>query len=348
MQRFLSCINREKAESYAASLHILLCLQRRKCIVGTYVTDPAQFICLEADTRTILATTLQPWLVSSPVLTLVLLAGAAASTYKNNDLRDLGSTLDEIEQMAVGCVRRTDVVVRCDVHCCAVVLLGAEREGALCVVNRLRRRLEGCDTARYPLLVGLAAAPEQATEPDALIRLACLTSACLIPPKEGGNVPWDVAGSLELPDVLTLPQTSDDSGESSRVIRLLDAGEQSNHEQAMTVNHRKLSRGSRESLQAAPFARARARALGIPYLDPPQRIPNRLRNLLSKDVMQQLQCFPVGRERNSLTVALADPTDRGVLRQLEQITGMNIFPVMTDPEVFKALAQPGRSRHASK
>lgn len=316
--------------------------------MGTDVMDPAQFICLEADTRATLANTLQPWLVSSPLLTLVLLAGVPASACENNDLRGLASTLDEIEHMAVGCVRRTDVVMRCDVHCCALVLPGAERAGALCVVNRLRRRLEGCDTARYPLLVGLAAAPEQATERDALIELACLPSACLVPPKEGRNIPWDVVGSLELPDVMTLPQAGDDSPTSSRVIRPFDSGDPSNHERAVAVNHRRFSRETRESLQAAPFARARARALGIPYLAPPQQIPIRLRNLLSKEVMQQLQCLPVGRDRNSLTVALADPTDRGVLRQLEQITGMTIFPVMTDPDVFKALAQHSRPRRSQQ
>jgi hypothetical protein len=96
------------------------------------------------------------------------------------------------------------------------------------------------------------------------------------------------------------------------------------------------------------FARARARALGVPYLSPPQHIPSSVRNLLPLEVMRQFQCLPIGRDRNSLTVALADPTDRGALHRLEEITGLTIFPVMTDPEALEALARPVRSRRSSQ
>ncbi len=91
-------------------------------------------------------------------------------------------------------------------------------------------------------------------------------------------------------------------------------------------------------------ARARARALGVPYLSPPQHIPMSVRRLVPPEVMQQYRCLPVGRNRKALTVALADPTDTGALLCLEQVTGLTIFPVMTDPEALEHLTRFPRPR----
>jgi hypothetical protein len=98
--------------------------------------------------------------------------------------------------------------------------------------------------------------------------------------------------------------------------------------------------GERGSASPEMFARARARALGVPYIAPPHHIPGSVRNLLPAEVMRQLQCLPIGRDRSGLTVALADPTDRGALERLKQLTGLTIFPVMTDPDALESLAKP--------
>lgn len=314
--------------------------------MGTEVTVSSDPICLETSARASLASAIAPWLASSSLLTLVLLTGKSVFPDADSASGDLRVVLDEVEQLAVACIRRTDVVVRSAEYCCALVLLGAELSGALCVVNRLRRRLEGCDTLGYSLLVGLAAAPEQATDIDTLITLACQPSVCLVPSHEGYHAPLDVVGSMELPDVLTLPRSGDGFSRSDGMIRQREVGGQPDRRPAPLANRRWPSARPQDSHQTATFVQARARALGIPYLAPPQRIPNNLRNLLPQRVMQQLQCFPVGRDRNSLTVALVDPADRGVLHQLEQITGLRIFPVMTDPAIFKTLARPAHVRRS--
>lgn len=316
--------------------------------MGRDLTESVSPICLETDARNILRNTLQPLLVALSSLTLVLLAGDVVAACERGSLHDAQSALDAVEHMTLAGVRRTDMVVRCAANCCALVLMGAQTEGALCVINRLRRRMEGWNRGGYSLLIGLAAAPAQATEVDGLIELACRSSARLVPPEEEGDTTWDVLGTMELPDVLTLPRLEDESSRRHTVIRQFELDRQPSPEPELTVHRRKLSRQPRRSLPPAAFVQARARALGIPYLALPQQIPSSVRNLLPQEVMQQLQCLPIGRDRNSLTVALADPTDSGVLRQLEQITGMTIFPVMTDPDVLKSLAQPAHSRRVSR
>lgn len=82
-----------------------------------------------------------------------------------------------------------------------------------------------------------------------------------------------------------------------------------------------------------------ARKLGIPYLSLlPRSIAPHLSQIISPALAAELQCLPVGSERNTLTVALSDPTDKQTLKLLHQRTGMRIFPVLMHPlELQKAL-----------
>jgi hypothetical protein len=74
-----------------------------------------------------------------------------------------------------------------------------------------------------------------------------------------------------------------------------------------------------------------AQDMGIPYLPfLPPRISTRLRRLVTPALAQELQCYPLGRERNTLTVAMVDPCDQQTLARLEHITGLHIFPVLAD------------------
>lgn len=86
-----------------------------------------------------------------------------------------------------------------------------------------------------------------------------------------------------------------------------------------------------------------AKKLGIPYLTfLPARPPRRVRQVVSARLARELRCYPVGRERNMLTVAMLNPQDHLALERLRQETGLLIFPVLTHPEALdSALEQLG-------
>jgi hypothetical protein len=86
---------------------------------------------------------------------------------------------------------------------------------------------------------------------------------------------------------------------------------------------------------------ALARKLGIPYLTLlPGKLPEDLQQLVDPQLALELGCYPIGRERNMLTVAMLNPQDRSTLERLRQETGLHIFPVLTHPRALEtALAQ---------
>ncbi|GCE13901.1 hypothetical protein [Tengunoibacter tsumagoiensis] len=82
-----------------------------------------------------------------------------------------------------------------------------------------------------------------------------------------------------------------------------------------------------------------SRQLGIPYVaNLPRRLPNKVKRLVALQLAQELCCYPLGLERDHLTVAMGNPPDPNVLMRLTQITGMQIFPVLAHPlEINQAL-----------
>lgn len=77
---------------------------------------------------------------------------------------------------------------------------------------------------------------------------------------------------------------------------------------------------------------ALARKLGIPYLSLlPQKLPAGVQRLVNPSLAQELRCFPIGRERNMLTVAMLNPQDNEALNRLHEETGLLIFPVLAHP-----------------
>jgi hypothetical protein len=79
-----------------------------------------------------------------------------------------------------------------------------------------------------------------------------------------------------------------------------------------------------------------ARKLGIPYLTLlPRNLPQGLQHLVNPKLAQELRCYPLGRERNMLTVAMLNPEDRSALDRLKQETGLHIYPVLTHPEALQ-------------
>jgi hypothetical protein len=78
---------------------------------------------------------------------------------------------------------------------------------------------------------------------------------------------------------------------------------------------------------------ALARKLGIPYLKLlPRKLPREVRRLVRPELAQELHCYPIGRERDTLTVAVADPQDSQMFDRLRKETGLRIFPVLAHPQ----------------
>jgi Type II secretion system (T2SS), protein E, N-terminal domain len=74
-----------------------------------------------------------------------------------------------------------------------------------------------------------------------------------------------------------------------------------------------------------------ARRLGVPYVPLlPRKLPARIQRLVSPTLAQELHCFPIGRDRDILTVAMSNPQDRSALERLRAETGLNIFPVLAN------------------
>lgn len=84
-----------------------------------------------------------------------------------------------------------------------------------------------------------------------------------------------------------------------------------------------------------------ARKLGVPYLTLlPRKVPRSVQQIVNARLAQELRCFPVGRERNTLTVAMSNPQDHSILERLHRETGLRIFPVLTHPDALeRALKQ---------
>jgi hypothetical protein len=79
----------------------------------------------------------------------------------------------------------------------------------------------------------------------------------------------------------------------------------------------------------------------VPFMKLPAALPKRLQQLVPHQVALQLRCVPVGREQRCITIAMADPLDREKTRRLQEITGMNIFPVACREEELAALLAAG-------
>jgi hypothetical protein len=313
---------------------------KEKLFVGTDMTETVDPLSFEPAECGALACALQPLLASASLLTLVLLSGPVPCEDAGELSCEVRATLDELEQIARSGIRRTDVVLRCGEYQCALMLLGSETSGALRVMNRLFRHLERWKAGPLPFQIGLASAPDEATESQALIRLALQRSSRLVPPADDDLAGLETVGAGSMPDVPPAEYRRASAG----AFRYLGPMNIPAREPAVSEGRQRSAREKSVARPVETFVQARARALGVPYLPAPQRIPSSVRNLLPPEVMQQLRCLPVGRDRNSLTVALVDPTDRSVLRRLEQLTGLTIFPVMTDPDVLESLARPVRSR----
>ena len=83
------------------------------------------------------------------------------------------------------------------------------------------------------------------------------------------------------------------------------------------------------------------RTSGIPFMQLPSRLPQRLKHLIPYQLACELRCAPVGRDHNRLTVAMAHPTDIHAINLLRLATGMVIFPVACEVLALDSLLTHG-------
>jgi hypothetical protein len=85
--------------------------------------------------------------------------------------------------------------------------------------------------------------------------------------------------------------------------------------------------------------RLRALSLGVPFLHLPPALPPECVGALSLELARELRAVPVGRTATALTIALDTRWSSRTLFRLRAATGLEIFPVLTQPdELDRALA----------
>jgi MshEN domain len=103
-----------------------------------------------------------------------------------------------------------------------------------------------------------------------------------------------------------------------------------------TRKHAKVSQSQHAKDEVDEELPVLARKLGIPYLTfLPRKLPHSLQHLVNPKLAQELRCYPLGRERNMLTVAMLNPEDHSALDRLKQETGLHIFPVLAHPQALQ-------------
>jgi type II secretion system (T2SS) protein E len=104
----------------------------------------------------------------------------------------------------------------------------------------------------------------------------------------------------------------------------------------VTRKHAAVVRGKQTEDEMAEELPVLARKFGIPYLTLlPRKLPHGLQHLVNPKLAHELHCYPLGRERNMLTVAMLNPEDHSVLDRLKQETGLHIYPVLTHPHALQ-------------
>jgi Type II secretion system (T2SS), protein E, N-terminal domain len=104
----------------------------------------------------------------------------------------------------------------------------------------------------------------------------------------------------------------------------------------VTRKHAVVACGKQAEDEMAEELPVLARKLGIPYLTLlPRKLPQGLQHLVNPQLAHELHCYPLGRERNMLTVAMLNPEDHSVLDRLKQETGLHIYPVLTHPHALQ-------------
>jgi len=80
-----------------------------------------------------------------------------------------------------------------------------------------------------------------------------------------------------------------------------------------------------------------SRRRGIPSMDIPVNLPKpEVARLIPLEVARELMAVPLAMEEEVLTVAMASPDDRESIETLVEITGYQVFPVLSPPEQLES------------
>lgn len=214
-------------------------------------------------------------------------------------------------------VRQTDSVYVLD-STCYFLLLGANIEGGSIVCNRLWDallwRVHNISDGEILRPRGMSIGYSAFSAPSAYPQAYEDASECVQAAREVRQH-FKVHTERKRPGTRT-PRTIDDSLPSTHV----SYGEQGT-----------LSTSGAQEVE--PDMSVLARKLGIPYLSLiPRKKRAQIQQLIALELAQELRCYPLGRERGMLTVAVADPQNSSVLERLRRETGLHIFPVLTQPQ----------------
>lgn len=241
--------------------------------------------------------------------------------------QDAECALGYLAERLTPTVRRTDAIEIDGGSALAIVLPGAEREGARAVYQRLRDLLAPAPLpGDAPFVLGLSyatGAEEWSSEcaldaalGDACVPRALVTLGLPVDYRErrwlGVPTPAAPCGGWRA-EALPTPEApvKAASRRSGRHLRLVCSA----------------APDERPAL-ANEALRERARALGVPYVQLPEVLPVGCGDVLSPELARELGAVPIGRSRTTLTVAMYNPQDVPAVLRLRAATGLAIFPVL--------------------
>lgn len=241
-------------------------------------------------------------------------------------------------------VRRSDTIELDAQSALAIVLHSADQEGVHAVFQRLRDLLS---TPALPddrtVAISIGYATQSADQPaesgsehtiantirDAWKPRVLLSVAC-------ADVPAHAA--LYAGEPISRPANPETCGPVTAVRAGAGAA------RASRQSHLRLVAFETPGAPVDESLRARARALGVPFVQLPARLPASCRSAIAPELARELHAVPIGRSRSILTVAMHDPSDSAAVLRLRSATGLAIFPVLAaSDELERALRQIARA-----
>jgi len=212
-------------------------------------------------------------------------------------------------------IRHGDAIETDGTRALVVILPGASLQGAHAVFMRVRELLSTTPAESDGVMVaaiGYASAARSALEADAVDTL--LQAAC------------------QPRTLLTVSLTRP----LSELTHSAPLATRSDHE-LLPEPERGVSRATLQLVRSihtpddvTTTLRDSARALGVPFVRLPARLPVNCRDMITVDLARELCAVAIGRSGNTLTVAMRDPRDAAAVLRLRAATGLAIFPVLAD------------------
>ena len=267
--------------------------------------------CLRAELRNFFtySAPLSVFLLHIAQLEHIHIAPKSAVLNKRHRFHAPGNFLEQILLSVRRCIRYSDQLLIHDGTGAAIIFPGVDAEGASTILERVYHSVN--------LLQPETFVPQLKRETDILMGM----------------------GSYPKPGV-SLEELLYHTGLIARRLRLRPAvtAQLRGVKPASAVEEVLYNRQHEDDEQALPFY---ARASGIPFMQLPTRLPQRLKQLIPYQLALEIRCAPVGRDHNRLTVAMGHPSDIHAIQRLHDITGMTIFPVSCEANALETLLKNG-------